>query len=97
MGQKGNSVWEKILSVLLSANIAVMGWLWTNVARLADRLDRHTEDRAIHAQFERGELVARGEFEAWREGELADGENTRERLARLEDRLEKALTLRTGQ
>ncbi len=81
MGGKWNGVWEKLLSVLLTANIAVMGWLWANVARLAERMDRHCEDRAIHVALSPADLVGRREFEA-----------ARERMERIEEKVDR-LTL----
>ena len=58
MGRNWNSAWEKVLSALLTANIAMMGWLWANIARLADRLDKHVEDRVIHREIDTGAFVA---------------------------------------
>lgn len=94
MARKWNAVWEKLLSVLLTANIAVMGWLWTNIARLADRLDKHAEDRAIHQPLDRAEFVGRREFEAWRESDAAARSAAAGELKRLQGRMEKALDAR---
>jgi len=89
MAGKWDAIWEKVLSGLLTANIAVMGWLWTNIARLADRLDKHIEDRAIHEPVDRAEFVGRREFEVWREGDAAASKAAGEALARLQDRMER--------
>lgn|GEM_PF-3141831 len=91
MGRKWNAVWEKVLSAMLTANIAVMGWLWTNVARLADRLDKHVSDRSIHQELDRNEYLGRREFEAWRQHELAVKEDVSERLGKVEEKVDKVL------
>ena len=91
MGRNWNSAWEKVLSALLTANIAMMGWLWANIARLADRLDKHVEDRVIHREIDAGAFVARREFEAWRDSEAAAEKRLEEGLDKLEGKLDKAI------
>jgi len=96
VARKWNAVWEKLLSVLLTANIAVMGWLWTNIARLADRLDKHVDDRAIHEPVDRAEFVGRREFDAWRESDAAGRKAVSDEVKRLQERMEKALDGRSA-
>lgn len=88
---KASGAWEKVLSVLLTLNIAVMGWLWANVARLAERLDRHCEDRAIHAGFDAAQWVGRREFEASRENARAAEGALGERFGRIEEKVDRML------
>ena len=92
-----NAAWEKLLSVLLTLNMAVMGWLWTNIARLAERIDKHVEDRAIHQPLDRGDFVGRREFEVWRESDAAARNAAADELKRLQGRVEKALDERGRQ
>ncbi len=89
MAAKWNDVWEKVLSALLTANIAVMGWLWSNVARLADKLDRHASDREIHQPIDQGALVGRREYEAWQQHDKLTTDAVAERLGRIEQRIER--------
>lgn len=89
MKRDWNSVWEKVLSALLTLNIAVMGWLWANVARLADRLDRHIADRAIHTELAAADFVGRREFDAWRASDTDAAKRVTEELTKLETRLDR--------
>jgi hypothetical protein len=88
VGGKAGGVWEKLLSILLTLNIAVMGWLWTSVARLADRLDKHCEDRAIHQGINVAELVGRREFEASKESVGAAEGSLAARVSRIEEKVD---------
>jgi len=91
LGKNWNNAWEKLLSVLLTANIAMMGWLWANVARLADRIDKHVEERAIHEPFDRREFVGRREFEARSDGAAAAERGLAARVEKLEEKVERAV------
>jgi len=96
MGGKAGGVWEKLLSVLLTLNIAVMGWLWTSVARLADRLDKHCDDRAIHQGVDVAELVGRREFEASRENVNSVEGSLAARVGRIEEKVDTLAMRRIG-
>jgi hypothetical protein len=89
--EKASGAWEKVLSVLLTLNIAMMGWLWSNVARLAERLDRHFEDRAIHMGFDAAQFVGKGEWQASRESARAAESSLADRLARIEEKVDMML------
>ena len=89
MSREWSGVWERLLAVLLTANIAVMGWLWANVARLADRLDRHSADRSIHQAVDVGQLVGQREFEVSRENGRTAEAGMLQRLARLEEKVDR--------
>ena len=96
VGRNWDSVWDKVLSALLTVNIAMMGWLWTNVARLADRLDKHVEDRAIHREIDSGAFVARREFEAWRDAESAARKRIEDTMDKLEGKIDRAVAGKSG-
>lgn len=94
MAQRWNGVWEKVLSIMLTVNVAVMGWLWSALWRLADRMDAHLADRAIHREINAADLVGRPEFEAVRQGGLDAGKNLAERIIRLEEKVDRAAVWR---
>ena len=96
MAKQWNGVWEKLLSVLLTANIAVMGWLWTALSRIADRLDGHVADRAIHREINLADLVGRREFEATRERETETARGLAERITKVEDRVDRSQARTAG-
>lgn len=88
-GKGWNTLWEKVLSVLLTLNIAVMGWLWASVARLAGRIDRHVADRAIHQDIQLDALVGRREYETQKDHERTGAQALLSRFDRLEGKMDR--------